>query len=706
MQCLVLLNTRSAGISGGLTYETGDLNVQAGDLIKATLRNKAMEGLVISTEEQGEEPEFALKPIREKISTSPLITEPQIKTMRWMAGYYRCSLRAAAGVFLPSSVWTHFIPKPTIWYALGKEADGKVGSKQKAVLDALADGEIDESSLLEQTNVSKTILKTLIERGWIVRREQTSDIRSPKPEILEVDATLTADQVKAIAAIEAETKPTLLFGITGSGKTEIYARLIRDTVNKGKQAILLVPEILLTEHTIGRFEKMMGRDRIAVIHSRLSTAERKKTWMQIRSGKTDLVIGSRSALFSPCPDLGLIIIDEEHEWTYKNEQTPRYHTRETADMLCQYANAKLVLGSATPSLESWYRVKTGQYGVAELPERYAGNTLPDVRVIDLANVQAGKLYPFSPPLLEAIADRLQKKEQSVIFLNRRGAASSVLCLQCRRRLTSPISQLPFTLHHDNQGRPYLVDHIGGARADLPAVCPFCKAPKLLPVGAGTQKLEDILRNLFPDAHILRADSDTLKTPEEMREMLRAMREREADILLGTQSVVKGLDLPGVTLAAVPIADVGLSLPHFRAGERVFQMLTQLVGRSGRAQAGQVIIQTFRPDAAEIVAAASHRTADWLNAELALREQLHYPPMTQMVRLILRGPNAEARARVLHKETQKIITDDKLNGRATVAVTLHDFRVWHVLYNGTDVRPLLEKLNTMDAVVDVDPIDVL
>lgn len=707
MQCLVLLNTRSAGISGGLTYETGNLPVQAGDLVRATLRNTPTEGLVISTQEQGNEPEFALKPIREKVSSTPLLTLAHIKTMQWIASYYRCSLRSAAGVFLPSTKWAQLIPKPVVTYACGITPDKKVGIRQQAVLHALADGSMSEDAVMERSQATKAVLAIMAKNGWILRTEEKDRLTvNDQRFTIAVDATLTDDQVRAIHTIEQSTKPTLLFGITGSGKTEIYARLIRDTVNAGKQAILLVPEILLTEHTIGRFAAMMGRDRIAIIHSRLSASERKKMWMDIRSGVRDLVIGSRSALFSPCPDLGLIIIDEEHEWTYKNEQTPRYHARETAEALCKYSGAKLVLGSATPSIESWYRMKKGIYALATLPERYAWNKLPEVRIIDLAHVKAGKMYPFSPPLLDAIADRLQKGEQTVLFLNRRGAASSVLCLQCRRRLTSPISQLPFTLHQDNHGRPYLLDHIGGARADLPAVCPFCKAPNLLPVGAGTQKLEDILTEFFPKARIIRADSDTMKTPEDMREMLATMRERKADILLGTQSVVKGLDLPGVTLAAVPVADVGLSLPHFRAGERVFQMLTQLVGRSGRAQPGEVIIQTFRPDASEIVAAAQHRTEDWLNAELALREQLHYPPYTHIVRFLFRGPHSEARARVFHTQANKILTDQHLNGRVTVSQTFHDFRVWHVLYNGTDRERLLETLNTADAVVDIDAMDVL
>jgi primosomal protein N' (replication factor Y) len=241
---------------------------------------------------------------------------------------------------------------------------------------------------------------------------------------------------------------------------------------------------------------------------------------------------------------------------------------------------------------------------------------------------------------------------------------------------------------------------------MPARCPSCQSPELLPVGAGTQKLEDVLTKIFPEARILRADSDTLKTPEDMRDLLDAMRQRKADILLGTQSVVKGLDLPGVTLAAVPVADVGLSLPHFRAGERVMQLLTQLAGRSGRAQPGEVIIQTFRPQAPEIKAAANHTTEEWLDNELKLREMLRYPPATQMVRFILRGPSSEARARMLQRSIEKIIAAEKLDGRSTAAVTLYGQNMWHVLYNGSDVRPLLQRLNSGDAIVDIDPLDVL
>ncbi len=304
-----------------------------------------------------------------------------------------------------------------------------------------------------------------------------------------------------------------------------------------------------------------------------------------------LVIGSRSALFTPLQDLGLVILDEEHEWTYKNEQTPRYHARETAETLCRYAAAKLVLGSATPSLETWARAKEGRYHLVRLPERYLKQQFPAVRIVDLAQAQCGSLYPLSPSLLAAIEERLQKQEQSILFLNHRGIASALLCLDCRRRVVSPDSRLPFTVHRAPGNALKLVDHTTGLTLAVPTACPACGSVRLHCIGAGTQKVETLLKQRFPEARLLRADSDTLQHPEQMRSLLAAMRERRADILLGTQSVVKGLDLPQVTLAAVLLADIGLSLPHFRAGERIFQLLSQLTGRSGRSRPGEVIIQT-------------------------------------------------------------------------------------------------------------------
>ncbi len=709
MRCTVLVNSRSPGIHNGLTYETGGFDLRPGMLVHVQLRKKTMEGIVLSVDDGPLDDEgFALKPILDVISADPVMSTAQLKTLSWMAEHYFCSLRSALTPFLPSPPWHSLIPKDIPGLRFVRDAE-KATSKQQLVLDTLRSHEwMSVSDLKKETDVSSAIINRLKESGHIAEEKRSPERYEQKPYTFTgTPPTLSPLQQDAYDAMTKDKRPSLLFGITGSGKTEVYSQMISDVAKKGQQSILLVPEILLTEHIIHRFETLFNRDRIAILHSRLTPASRRAEWMRIRSGEAALVIGSRSALFAPCHNLGLIIMDEEHEWTYKNEQTPRYHARETAEQFCFNAGAKFVMGTATPSLESWDRVKSGRYHMAELPERYKNQKLPDVKIVDLATVNFGSLYPFSPTLIDAINDRLKKKEQTVLFLNRRGMASAVLCLKCRKRLVSPESQLPFTLHRNSGGQPFLLDHFSGVTADLPADCPHCGSHDLLPVGAGTQKMEDLLASLFPQARILRADSDVLQYPEQMRTLLKTMRDREADILFGTQSVVKGLDLPGVTLAVVMIADIGLSLPHFRAGERVFQLLTQLTGRSGRASDGEVIVQTFRPEAVEVVAASQHRTRDYLEAEWKLRNQLHYPPAAEMIRFIFREDRADVHAKKLHAALLRAIHEKQMKAQASVAPTLFGGgKVWHVLLRGNDLRALLPSLDMTQAVVDVDPIDCI
>lgn len=709
MRCTVLLNTRSPGIGNGLTYDARDLPLKPGSLVTVPLRNKSVEGIVLSIDEKDREESFEPKPVEALIGSDPLLTAGQIKLLRWIAGYYFCSLAAALRPFLPASPWRNAAPKDVIRYRVGKPLE-KGGKRQMALMDVLRgrDGIVKEE-LKRETGVSSAVLTSLIEKGHIVEERVEAERAAPPRSypVTERRPVFTDAQQKAYDEIVSQEKPSLLFGVTGSGKTEIYARLIADMAAQGKQSILLVPEILLTEHTIHRFQTLFDASRIAVIHSRLTPAAKRLEWMRVHSGEVALVIGSRSALFAPCRNPGLVILDEEHEWTYKNEQTPRYHARDVAEALCGFTGARLVMGSATPSLEAWARGKQGRYALVRIGERYQNRPLPSVQIVDLATVKFGSLYPFSPPLLQALKQRLDKGEQTVLFLNRRGVASAVLCLQCRKRLTSPASQLPFTMHRTRDGTPYLLDHVAGVSAPLPATCPHCGSAQMLPVGAGTQRLEDVIAKVFPAARVLRADSDTLKFPEQMRTLLSDMRDRKADILLGTQSVVKGLDLPGVTLAAVLVADVGLSLPHFRAGERVFQLLTQLTGRSGRVVPGDVIIQTFRPQAVEIVAAAQHRTEEYLDAELALREGLHYPPATAMIRFLISGPKAEARAKVFHQALLKIVQREGSDATAMLAPTLFGMgQEWHVLLKGTAPASLLPHLPLTDVTVDIDPVDVV
>lgn len=710
MHCTVVISSKSPGLGGGLTYDTGSVEVKPGSFIRVPLRKSFVEGVVLAVQEAKASEKFDVKAIEGLLSGEPLLTEAQIKTLRWMSAHYYCSMRSALSAFLPSPPWSQLLPKKVLMYKLdaSKDIEKVRGNKRIAVIDFLKGRDkATKQEVIVATGASTKTLKDLMEASLLIEESvlDQSDTQPATYELAETPPALTEIQEKAYQEIIADKRPSLLFGVTGSGKTEIYAHLIKDAAALGKQSILLVPEILLTENSLTRFQRMFDRDKIAIIHSRLTPSARRTEWRKIRNGQAALIIGSRSALFSPCQNLGLIILDEEHEWTYKNEQTPRYHARETAEILTRHTGARLVYGSATPSLESWSRTKEGRYQLVRLPERFMNRPLATVRVIDLATVRFNSMYPFSPPLLEAIGKRLKRGEQSVLFLNRRGIATSILCLECRKRLLSPDTQMPYTLHRSMGGRSFLMDHISGATLPIPANCPHCGSHTLTAVGAGTQKLEDILTSFFPEARMLRADSDTLKHPEQMRLILQKMAEGQADILLGTQSVVKGLDLPGVTLAAVLVADVGLSLPHFRAGERVMQLLTQLTGRSGRTIPGEVIIQTFRPKSLEVIAAATHATEHYLEQEWALRLAAKYPPAVQMIRLIISGQNAQSSARGLYVTMEKAIDDMKLDVKATCSPTLFGGgKVWHILLRGSEPRALLTAVPLEGVTVDVDPVD--
>ncbi|MBI1812634.1 primosomal protein N' [Candidatus Peregrinibacteria bacterium] len=714
MYCTVVTSSRFKGIGNGLTYELAEGSLQAGSPVRVPLRNRLTEGIVVEILEKRASDEFDLKQVKEILGKEPLLTEAHLKTARWISEYYICTLRQALGLWLPAPRWTQLLAESVITYRITEEgkqalADERIkGKKQKMILQALLDHDgIAKKELYQMCGNISDPLRLLREKKFVLEEKRVEESSAASVPEIRAHPQLTEPQQAVYEQMKGDLRPSLLFGVTGSGKTELYAKLIVDAMQEGKQAILLVPEILLTEHSIQRFEKLLPRESIAVIHSRLTAGERRAQWKKIRKGEIALVIGSRSALFSPLPRLGIVIIDEEHEWTYKNEQTPRYHARETAEELCRNAVAKLVMGTATPSLEAWARAKQGRYQLVTLPERYQRQPLPSVGIIDLGSAQFGSLYPFSLPLLTAIGERLERKEQAVLFLNRRGVASALLCRECRRRVISPDSQLPFSVHHDRTGRPFLVDHTTGVTANVPSHCPHCRSPRLMEIGAGTQKVEQILKKQFHSARLIRMDSDTIRDPSEMRIQLEKMQKREADILLGTQSVVKGLDLPHVTLAAVLLADIGLSLPHFRAGERIFQLLTQLTGRSGRARPGEVIIQTFRPDAPEVIFASRHQTEQYLESELQLRIHAGYPPATQMVRLLFRGEKAEANARRSQRSLLELVTKEGNDIRVHCAPAFFGAgRQWHVLLRGSAPRTLLAKIDLDQCIVDIDPMETM
>jgi primosomal protein N' (replication factor Y) len=456
----------------------------------------------------------------------------------------------------------------------------------------------------------------------------------------------------------------LLHGVTGSGKTEVYLQALAHTLEQGKGAIVLVPEISLTPQTVERFKARFSAGRlqtlVAVLHSHLSAGERHDEWHKIRQGRARIVIGARSAVFAPVEPLGLIIVDEEHEHTYKQEEAPRYHARDVAIMRGWMENAVVVLGSATPSLESYYNCKQGKYTLLGLPERVDNQKMPHVRVVDMRQATHQEKGPpiFSPQLKEAIHQRLERGEQTILFLNRRGYSTALQCPKCGFVAQCPNCSLALTYHRPEQR---LRCHLCGHTERTPSVCPNrkCKNPAIRFAGTGTQKVEETLAKLFPNARVRRMDADTMKRKDDYRKTLGDFRAGKTDILVGTQMIAKGLHFPNVTLVGIIYADLALHQPDFRAGERTFQLLTQVAGRAGRGDVeGEVFVQAFTPFHPAIQYARRHDFTGFYEQEIEFREQLKYPPISRVALLTLKGRNEDKvkfTAEHLKRELEKNLT---------------------------------------------------
>lgn len=486
-------------------------------------------------------------------------------------------------------------------------------------------------------NVSPTALKSLQSQG-VLAIERESYYRNPvKLETgREAGKSLSREQGEICEKIlsdydEEKRKTYLIHGITGSGKTEVYLSLIEGMIKRGKQCIMLIPEIALTYQTLLRFYKRFG-DRVSVMNSALSQGEKFDQCQRAKKGEIDVIIGPRSALFVPFPNLGMIIIDEEHEPSYKSETMPRYHARETAEKLAEIKKASLVLGSATPSLEAYYRAKEGKYELFKLSRRLTGGTLAPVSIVDLREeLRSGNRSIFSRRLQELMEDRIEKKEQIMLFLNRRGYAGFVSCRSCGLVMKCPHCDVSLSQHMGGR----LVCHYCGYETVQPAKCPSCSSPYILGFKAGTEQIEEQLYKTFPRIRVLRMDGDTTRTKESYEKILSAFSQGEADVLVGTQMIVKGHDFPNVTLVGVLAADLSLNDSDYRAGERTFQLLTQAAGRAGRGRKpGEVIIQTYRPDHYSIQRAAQQAYEAFYEEEILYRELGVYPPAAHMMAVLV------------------------------------------------------------------------
>lgn len=583
MYAEILLDQKVGKDKDTLTYKVPQNlaeSLELGSIVEIQLRNRKTRGIVARFHEH--EPTYRTKEILDIVSKAPHLRPWQVALLFWISNYYFCPAFKVLKLFFPANI-----------------------TKKKKIHE------------------------------WAPYEEDPNETTSK--------LTLTADQELAVKNILSTDKKTvLLHGITGSGKTEIYRRIAENTMKQGKQILILVPEITLTPQTFQSFQQEFGGN-IAILHSQLTAKQKENYWYRIFHGETKIIIGSRSALFAPFRDLGAVIMDEEHEPSYKQDQAPRYHARDVALQISKLLNIKVILGSATPSVETYYLAQQKKYELAELKKRVRDGgqtTLPNVTVVDLREEIRKQNYSiFSETLAEKIGKKLDRKEQSILFLNRRGAASAVLCRECGHIEKCEQCDVALTYHKHitaeelNLPGERLICHHCGKIKKVPAVCPNCKSAFIKYIGLGTQKIEEKVRQDYPEARVLRADRDTVQRHENFELIYNDFKNHRADILIGTQMIGKGLHLPQVNLVGVVLADLSLTIPDFRSAERTFQILTQVAGRSGRdGSNGEVVIQTYLPHHYAVRAAAAHDYAGFFEEELKIRKAFNYPPFSSLAKI--------------------------------------------------------------------------
>ena len=604
--------------------------------------NKLIKGYVIGLGETCKFDPGRTKDIHDIVKNGVGVEDKMIALAVWIRRNYGCTMIQALKTVLPAKqsvkklehrTIERLMSREEIISLLGESERKKQRAKARLLRELTEQESIPREWVTGKLGVSAQTIGSL-EKAGAIRVVSASAFRNPvklkKTE--ENRNTLSDGQQKIVREIMEDFdggKPGtyLIHGITGSGKTEVYMQLIDEVVSRGRQAIVLIPEIALTYQTLLRFYRRFG-DRVSVMNSTLSPGEKYDQCERAKKGEIDIIIGPRSALFTPFPDIGMIVIDEEHEGSYKSEATPKYHARETALEVARLHGASVVMGSATPSLEAYYRAEEGEYRLFTLGERLTGGQLPAVYTVDLRQeLKEGNRSIFSRRLQELLADRLQKGEQSILFLNRRGYAGFISCRACGQVMKCPHCDVSLSEHKNGM----LICHYCGYSEPKPARCPKCGSKYISGFRAGTQQIEEKLREMFPGVRTLRMDADTTRTRDSYEQILSSFSNEEADVLIGTQMIVKGHDFPRVTLVGVLAADLSLSAGDYRAGEKTFQLLTQAVGRAGRGKLpGEAVIQTYQPDHYAVIYAAKQDYGGFYSEEILYREMLGYPPAAHML----------------------------------------------------------------------------
>jgi len=772
----VLLDDSAGRVFDYAIPETVGGACAVGSRVRVPVRMRAVLGTVIAISETTEAE--GIRDISEVISDEPAMSAQLIRLAEWVADYYCCPLEAALRSVLPGVIRKAEVGhKKRLVARLAREiseeeteAIRRRAPNQAEVIVMLRAAKIPMlvSDIAEKCSVAPQTIKALAKKGILTIESETvaRDPHGTETFVPNAKLELNAEQhvvfAKVCDAIDASAaslsaaeshsetktreageaeeirnqkseirnsaeqpgltpKPILLHGVTGSGKTEIYLQAIERVLERGLGAILLVPEISLTPQTVERFKSRFAatRHEVAVLHSHLSEGERHDEWHRIRSGAARVAIGARSAVFAPVEKLGIVIVDEEHENTYKQEETPRYHGRDLAVLRGHMEKCAVLLGSATPSLESYHHAVSGKYELLRLTQRVDDQKMPFIRIVDM-RMEAKKSSPIiSDPLSKAIESRLEKKEQVILFLNRRGFSTTMLCGKCGYVHECPNCSISLTFH---RAANRVVCHMCGHLAVAPTKCPGCKDPGIKYTGTGTEKVEDTVCRFFPKAVVKRMDADVMQRREAYRETLNAFRTGKIDILVGTQMIAKGLHFPNVTLVGIVNADMGLHLPDFRASERTFQLLTQVAGRAGRGDVeGEVVVQSYTPFHPAIQFARHHDFEGFYEQEIEWRQKMGQPPFTHFILITVRSPHQE-RARfsteTLHRRLKEALPANVTLGEfapAPLEKSHGNFR-FHIAIRAQGIqkvsrmiRDVLDRLTMPEdvfAVVDVDAMQLM
>lgn len=652
----IILNSDALEIDRPFTYKIPvelKERVKIGQIVKVPFgtKNKTSEGFVLALKREEEiDKGFRVKKVASIVTDEPIIDKNDIKLIYFLREKYLCKYIDAFRLLIPVGIMkgAKSKSKKVIVFKSDDLSSIKNSEGYIEIINFLKEnsGNYTKTELINNNSISKYKLNKLIENGLLEVEEEIVFRYNNRTYNIDFEKELTAQQKQVLDEyINSSDNLFLLKGVTGSGKTEVYMRMVEDALNKGKSAIVLVPEISLTPQMIERFKGRFGKD-VALFHSKLSDGERFDEWFRVRSGKAKLVIGARSAIFLPVKNLGLIIIDEEHESTYKSDQNPKYQTKEVAEFLSNQKGCKVVLGTATPTIETFYRALIGELKLLELNSRVDGKGMPPMKVVDMRNeLKSGNASLFSRELFNEIKEKLSKKEQIILFLNRRGFSTFVSCRSCGYVFKCEECDISMTYHRNG----LLVCHYCGKTKSTPKKCPKCDSKYVKFFGAGTQRVEEEVKKYFKEAKVLRMDVDTTRSKDSYENIYNTFKDGKADILIGTQMISKGLDFKNVTLVGILAADMSINIPDYRASERTFQIITQVAGRAGRGEKqGNVIIQTYTPDHYSLKYAINYDYEGFYEREFTVRALMKYPPFGKILLINAISKKEDLLKQFMHK----------------------------------------------------------